>query len=79
MCGIHAELDRGVRAGHAQGSNAAGYADAAGREFYTTCHLMAGGKLEPEEAKTLAGGIERRLNELLAEISDTAPAERERA
>ena len=49
------------------------------RDFYTTCHLMAGGNLEPEEAKRLAGGIERRLNELLAEINDTAPAERERA
>ncbi len=49
------------------------------RDFYTTCHLMASGKLEPEEAKRLAGGIERRLNELLAEISDTARAERERA
>ena len=42
------------------------------REFYTTCHLMAGGQLEPEEAKDLAAGIERRLNALLAEITDAA-------
>ena len=42
------------------------------REFYTTCHLMAGGQLEPEEAKDLAAGIERRLNTLLAEITETA-------
>ena len=42
------------------------------REFYTTCHLMAGGQLDPEEAKDLAAGIERRLNELLAEVTDAA-------
>jgi len=42
------------------------------REFYTTCHLMAGGQLEPEEAKDLAAGIEQRLNALLAEITDAA-------
>ena len=44
------------------------------REFYTTCHLMAGGQLDPEEAKELAGGIERRLNALLAEVTDAARA-----
>ena len=49
------------------------------RDFYTTCHLMASGKLEPEEAKGLVSGIERKLNELLAEISDGAHAEREQA
>ena len=42
------------------------------REFYTTCHLMAGGQLEPAEAKDLAAGIERRLNTLLAEITETS-------
>lgn len=47
------------------------------REFYTTCHLMAGGKLEPEEARDLAGGIERRLNELLAEVTEGARASAE--
>ena len=45
------------------------------REFYAMCHLMTGGKMEPDEAKELAGGIERRLNELLAKI--TAAARRE--
>jgi hypothetical protein len=45
------------------------------REFYTTCHLMAAGQLEPEEAKDLAGGIERRLNKLLAEVTDAARAD----
>jgi len=44
------------------------------REFYATCHLMAGGHLAPEEAKDLAVGIERRLNGLLAEITNTARA-----
>lgn len=42
------------------------------REFYTTCHLMASGSLEPAEAKDLAAGIERRLNALLAEVTDAA-------
>ena len=42
------------------------------REFYTTCHLMAGGQMEPEEAKNVAAGVERQLNRLLAEISDEA-------
>ena len=45
------------------------------REFYTTCHLMASGSLEPEEAKDLAAGIERRLNALLAQVTDAARAD----
>ena len=45
------------------------------REFYTTCHLMATGNLEPDEAKDLAAGIERRLNKLLAEITDASRSE----
>lgn len=44
------------------------------REFYTTCHLMTTGSLEPAEAKTLAAGIERKLNELLARVTDAARA-----
>jgi len=44
------------------------------REFYTTCHLMSGGQLAPGEAKDLAAGIERRLNTLLAQITETAKA-----
>ena len=43
------------------------------REFYTTCHLMATGSLEPAEAKDIAAGIERRLNSLLARVTDEAP------
>ena len=39
------------------------------REFYTTCHLMATGALEPDAAKDMAGGIERRLNRLLADMT----------
>ena len=42
------------------------------RDFYTTCHFTAVGKLDPEEAKSRALVIERRLNELLANISDGA-------
>ena len=45
------------------------------RDFYTTCHLTAVGKLEPEEAKSRAVAVERRLNELLAQISDAAGAD----
>jgi hypothetical protein len=36
---------------------------------------MAGGQLEPEEAKDLAGGIERRLNTLLADLTEEAAAQ----
>lgn len=49
------------------------------REFYTTCHLMATGSLEPAEAKDLAAGIERRLNTLLAEVTEHARSERDSA
>ena len=42
------------------------------REFYTTCHLMATGSIEPDEAKSQAAGIERSLNKLLAEVTDAA-------
>ena len=40
------------------------------REFYTTCHLMAVGSIEPDEAKSQAAGIERSLNKLLAQVTD---------
>lgn len=36
---------------------------------------MAGGQLELEEAKDVAGGIERRLNTLLADITEEAAAQ----
>ncbi|MFQ5537434.1 MAG: hypothetical protein ACE5GJ_08280 [Gemmatimonadota bacterium] len=42
------------------------------REFYATTHLMATGALDPEEAKDRAAGIERRLNALLAEVTEAA-------
>lgn len=42
------------------------------REFYTTCHLMSTGSLAPDEAKDLAAGIERRLNTLLAQVTEQA-------
>ena len=42
------------------------------REFYTTCHLMAIGSIEPDEAKSQAAGIERSLNKLLAQVTDAA-------
>lgn len=44
------------------------------REFYTTCHLMATGALEPDAAKDMASGIERRLNLLLADVTGAAKA-----
>ena len=44
------------------------------REFYTACHLMSVGQREPAEAKDLVPGIERRLNTLLAQITETAKA-----
>ena len=44
------------------------------KEFYTTCHLMAGGQLPPEEAKERASGIEKKLNLLLAKVSEAAKA-----
>ena len=44
------------------------------REFYTTCHLMASGSLEPEAAREMAGGIERSLNTLLAQVTGAGPA-----
>lgn len=40
------------------------------REFYTTTHLLASGRLGATEARELAAAIERRLNALLAKISD---------
>ena len=44
------------------------------REFYSTCHLMASGAMEPDAAKDRAGGIERNLNKLLAELTGAARA-----
>lgn len=42
------------------------------REFYSTCHLMANGLIEPENAERRAGQLEHELNRLLAEVTDAA-------
>ncbi len=42
------------------------------REFYSTCHLMATGLIEPEDAERRAGQLEKDLNRLLAEVTDSA-------
>ncbi len=42
------------------------------REFYSTCHLMANGLIEPEDAERRAGQLEHELNRLLAEVTDAA-------
>ena len=38
------------------------------REFYTTCHMVAVGQLEPSKAKGKARDVERRLNAMMAEM-----------
>lgn len=38
------------------------------REFYTTCHMVAVGQLEPSKAKAKAQVVERRLNTMMAEM-----------
>ncbi len=40
------------------------------REFYTTCHMVAVGQLEPSKAKAKAQVVERRLNTMMAEMLD---------
>ena len=40
------------------------------REFYTTCHLVTVGQLEPGKAKAKAQVVERRLNLMMAEMLD---------
>ena len=42
------------------------------RDFYSACHLLANERIAPEEAKERAGAIERNLNRLLAEVTETA-------
>ena len=43
------------------------------REFYATCHLLAGGKISPEDAKAQAGKVEKSLNLLLAKVTEAGP------
>jgi hypothetical protein len=38
------------------------------REFYTTCHMVAVGQLEPSKAKAKAQVVERRLNTMMADM-----------
>jgi len=40
------------------------------REFYTTCHMVAVGQLEPSKAKAKAQAVERRLNTMMADMLD---------
>jgi hypothetical protein len=42
------------------------------REFYTTCHMVAVGQLEPSKAKAKAAVVERRLNQMMAEMIEEA-------
>ena len=38
------------------------------REFYTTCHMVAVGQLEPSKAKAKAQDVERKLNMMMARM-----------
>jgi len=40
------------------------------REFYLTCHLMGSGKMNPEAAAQKVAQLERKLNRLLARVTD---------
>ena len=42
------------------------------REFYASVHLLRKGQLSPEEASGWAAQLERELNALLAEITESA-------
>ena len=41
------------------------------RDFYTTCHMVAIGQLEPSKAKTKAQVVERRLNQMMADMIES--------
>lgn len=41
------------------------------REFYTTCHMVAVGQLEPSKAKAKAQTVERQLSEMMARIVES--------
>jgi hypothetical protein len=40
------------------------------REFYTMCHVVADGRLEPTRAKARAQVVESQLNEMMAQLLD---------
>ena len=42
------------------------------REFYTTCHLMSVNVLTVEAAEERAAHLERELNQLMAQVTETA-------
>lgn len=44
------------------------------REFYTTCHFVAIGQLEPSKAKAKAQEVERKLNAMMVEMIDQVEA-----
>ncbi len=44
------------------------------REFYTTCHMVAVGQLEPSKAKAKAQVVERRLNQMMADMLEQIEA-----
>ena len=44
------------------------------REFYTMCHIVAVGELDPERAKARAQVVESQLNEMMAELLEAAEA-----
>lgn len=41
------------------------------REFYTTCHMVAVGQLEPSKAKAKAQTVERQLSEMMAQMVES--------
>lgn len=38
------------------------------REFYTTCHMVAVGQLEPSKAKAKAQDVEQKLNAMMSRM-----------
>jgi len=46
------------------------------REFYTTCHMVAVGQLEPAKAKAKAQVVEGKLNAMMASMLDTLEGDR---
>ena len=44
------------------------------REFYTACHLLQSEQISPAEAKERTSRIEKDLNKLLAEVTQTSSA-----
>ena len=45
------------------------------REFYTTCHMVAVGQLEPSRAKAKARVVEEKLQAMMAEMLTGLDAE----